>query len=399
MNKQKQRVAMVAGHICLDITPLFDAADTFSLAETIIPGNMVPLSGVSISAGGAVANVGLAMTKLGQKAILGGMAGRDYFGDLLRQVLLDQQADCTLVQREGVTTSYSIVLTKSGCDRAFLHASGANNSFCADDVDYEQLKICDLFHFGYPPVMKNMYWDNGLTLKAIFERAKAAGVTSSLDMTMPNPNSEAGRADWKRILQSVLPYVDLFVPSYEEILFMLDRETYNQKRRDAGCADFIDCLDIDHLTAISATLKSWGARVVLIKCGAKGSFLSTSSKDNLRKMGRGAPKNLDEWDNLALFEESYSVPLVASATGAGDTFIAAFLSSLLSGCSAMVSHKNAAAAGAICVGTHDVACNIPSLEMLRAKTSSGWRKNRFAIANPQWTYDPLLSTWLGKNPS
>ena len=34
-------------------------------------------------------------------------------------------------------------------------------------------------------------------------------------------NSEAGRVDWEEILKRVLKYVDFFVPSYEELRFML----------------------------------------------------------------------------------------------------------------------------------------------------------------------------------
>jgi PAS domain S-box-containing protein len=36
-------------------------------------------------------------------------------------------------------------------------------------------------------------------------------------MAYPDPDSPAGRADWLTILQNVLPFVDVFVPSYEEI--------------------------------------------------------------------------------------------------------------------------------------------------------------------------------------
>ena len=46
--------------------------------------------------------------------------------------------------------------------------------------------------------------------------------------------SEAGKADWKEILSRVLPYVDFFVPSIEELCFMLDRERYEEWRTNDG---------------------------------------------------------------------------------------------------------------------------------------------------------------------
>ena len=47
-----------------------------------------------------------------------------------------------------------------------------------------------------------------------------------MDMAAVDADSEAGRADWEAILKRVLPYVDFFVPSVEELCFMLDRPRY-----------------------------------------------------------------------------------------------------------------------------------------------------------------------------
>jgi sugar/nucleoside kinase (ribokinase family) len=54
-------------------------------------------------------------------------------------------------------------------------------------------------------------------LARIFQTAKAAGLTTSLDMALPDPESVAGRADWAAILGAALPFVDLFLPSEEEL--------------------------------------------------------------------------------------------------------------------------------------------------------------------------------------
>ena len=53
--------------------------------------------------------------------------------------------------------------------------------------------------------------EQGLT----FEKAKEAGATTSLDLSLSNPESPAGKADWPAILRKTLPYVDIFVPSIE----------------------------------------------------------------------------------------------------------------------------------------------------------------------------------------
>lgn len=57
------------------------------------------------------------------------------------------------------------------------------------------------------------------------------GLTTSLDLVAVDPDSEAAGMDWARILERVLPYVDFFVPSIEELGYMLDRPLYCNGRR------------------------------------------------------------------------------------------------------------------------------------------------------------------------
>ena len=47
---------VVAGHICLDITPVFSSDKVQPLSKVLIPGKLVQMKDVSISTGGAVAN-------------------------------------------------------------------------------------------------------------------------------------------------------------------------------------------------------------------------------------------------------------------------------------------------------------------------------------------------------
>lgn len=87
--------------------------------------------------------------------------------------------------------------------------------------------------------MKLMFEDDGAQLVEMFRRAKDTGVTTSLDMALPDPASAAGRASWVTILKSTLPYVDIFLPSIEEILYMLHRETYDELCRAASGPSFL----------------------------------------------------------------------------------------------------------------------------------------------------------------
>ena len=70
-----------------------------------------------------------------------------------------------------------------------------------------------LIHFGYPPLMKRMYQQNGEELYKLMKRSKEVGVATSLDLASVDAESDVGKVDWNAILKKVLPYVDFFVPS------------------------------------------------------------------------------------------------------------------------------------------------------------------------------------------
>ena len=42
-----------------------------------------------------------------------------------------------------------------------------------------------------------------------------------------------------------MPYVDFFVPSVEELCFMLDRERFNEWKERAGDGDITEILDVE----------------------------------------------------------------------------------------------------------------------------------------------------------
>jgi len=62
---------VVAGHICLDIIPDWRIGSI----KTIIPGHILEMSGLKLSAGGAVANTGITLKKLGISTTLLGKIG------------------------------------------------------------------------------------------------------------------------------------------------------------------------------------------------------------------------------------------------------------------------------------------------------------------------------------
>jgi sugar/nucleoside kinase (ribokinase family) len=202
--------AVVAGHICLDMIPDLSGTSQDGFEQRFRPGHLVEVGPAAIATGGAVSNTGLALHKLGIPTRLMGKVGDDLLGQAVRQVVAARGGDLVggMVIDGTASTSYTIIINPPGVDRAFLHFP----------VRYDVVVEVRLFHFGYPPLMKRMFEDGGAQLVEIFRRVKALGITTSLDMTLPDPSSAAGRADWAAILRAVMPSVDIFLPSIEEIL-------------------------------------------------------------------------------------------------------------------------------------------------------------------------------------
>lgn len=371
----KYAEVVVAGHVCLDITPVFPEVQINKVDEMLIPGRLIQMGKADVHIGGCVANTGLGLKVLGTNVSLMGKVGKDDFGKIvLNQIGQYASKEGMLISKDE-NTSYSVVVAPQGIDRIFLHNPGANYTFCSNDLNYDIIKEAKLFHFGYPPLMKTLYQNQGEELITIFKKVKEFGVATSLDMAAVDENSDAGQADWKDIIHKVLPYVDFFVPSVEELAFMIDRPRYKDWVRRARGGDITSILSIkEDVAPLAKKLFMWGAKVVMIKCGAPGIYFETAEESILKDIGHRLHMNTQSWSKVKHFELSYKPEKILSGTGAGDTSIAAFLYAILNGYSWRESLQYATATGASCVATYDAISGIKPFSELREKIQSGWEK-------------------------
>ncbi len=371
-----KKKAVAAGHICIDITPTFNESKTPDVGGLLSPGTLVHVGPAVIHTGGSVANTGLAMKFFGADVSLAGKIGDDSFGNMIEAILAERQAEKDLIRRPGENTAYTIVLAIPGIDRIFLHDPGANNTFTADDLTEDLLRDTALFHFGYAPLMKKMYENEGEGLVEVMKKARSFGTATSLDFATVDPNSEAGRADWRKILQKTLPFVDIFVPSIEELMFMLDRDRFESLRKRAGNGDMCMLLNLDEdVRPLADACMEMGCRILLIKCGAPGLYFRTASEEKLRSLAQLLEPSVGSWAGLEGFEPAYVPRKVLSATGAGDTCIAAFLTALLEGFPLQKCLQYAAAAGASCVEAYDALSGLITFDEIEKKIGAGWKKN------------------------
>ena len=342
--------AIAAGHICLDITPLFPGDKKGTPAELLLPGKLLRMDGVDVHTGGSVANTGLAMAFLGADVRLMGKVGDDDFGRMILSILQRRGGSVEGMKVDPhAVTSYSVVLALPGQDRLFLHAPGANDTFTVGDVNFDGIADADLFHFGYPPLMRRMYENGGAELIELFRRVKELGLVTSLDMAAIDPDSDAAKVDWRQLLGNLLPYVDFFLPSIEELCAMLGRPL-NEKPE-----------------ALAQELLQMGTKVVVIKCGEKGLYYQTGDVQipGLRE---------EDWSYRRGFQSAFPPEKLCSATGAGDTCIAAFLTAMLENRPLEDCVRLAAATGASCVEAYDALSGLKPFAELEEKIARGWGK-------------------------
>ncbi|MCK6629771.1 MAG: carbohydrate kinase family protein [Anaerolineae bacterium] len=382
---------IVAGHICLDVIPTFLGAGDFE--ANFRPGRLLEVGRAVMSTGGPVSNTGLALHKLDIPTRLMGKVGDDLFGQAILNVVRrfgEHLADGMRVV-PGEASSYTVILNPPQVDRIFLHCPGANDTFDASDVDYTALQQADLFHFGYPPLMKRMYLNDGAELVKLFQQAKATGVTTSLDMAMPDPTGPSGQADWAAILQAALPYVDLFVPSLEEMLLMLYPDTFKQV--STGAIPITPSL----ASQVAADLLAMGAKVVMLKAGHLGLYLRTSAENRLAELGRARPGHLARWANREFWVPIFQTQVVGT-TGAGDATVAGFLAAFLHDLPPAEAVTMAVAVGACNVEAADATSGVRSWEETLARVKAGWPRQPLHFANiPGWRFDPSRQLWLGPN--
>lgn len=373
-----KKKVIAAGHICLDITPVFQSENNYKLSDILSPGKLVHTDAADIHTGGSAANTGLAMKLLGADVSIMGKIGKDPFGEIICSILKKYDSDKDILFSEKDSTSYSIVLAVPGTDRIFLHNPGANDSFCADDIPLSALQDASLFHFGYPPLMESVFKDNGKELISIMKKAKNCGAATSLDFASIDPSSKAGQADWKKILEHVIPFVDFLVPSAEELCFMLDPKRLSTWIERAGNRDITEILDIENdIMPLANQCMELGAKVLLIKCGVKGIYYQISNRKVLQGISSRIELDSEKWADKSGFEKSFVPDRILSGTGAGDISIAGFLTAVLNGCGPEESVQFAAAAGACCVTSYDALSGLKSMDEMKQKIENGWAKLSF----------------------
>ena len=312
--------------------------DVLCIGETLTDIITHPVSGVKLNndastveeivfkTGGDALNNSIDLAKIGNSVAYVGRIGSDFSGDFIIESCRSAGVDMSHVVRSPSPHTKMNILVDANGDRAFFYYPGASAEFSLEDVDLSLLEQCRILQLGSTFHLPR--FDGALGAVKLLQLAQEAGVITSMDVT----KDPTGR--WNDILEPCYPYLDYFLPSEDQAALL------------AGTQD---------VESMAEFFLSRGVKNLVIKLGDRGCFCRTAK--------------------TAFYCGCYQVP-VAEPTGAGDAFVAGFLSGVLREMSIedCVRLGTAASAHVIQhVGANTGICDLETLQKFISKHSLAFR--------------------------
>ena len=356
---------VVAGHIALDILP---DMSMLKPRQVIDAGKVYEIGAITYSTGGAVSNTGLALHRLGVNVELLAAVGDDWVGRAITDYVrgFGPELSDHIQVVPGAASPYTVVIEPLNHDRTLLTNTGVYNDYDLGNIDLERVAAAKLFHLGYPTLLPRLYANKGNGFLALLRAVKACGAIVSIDMSLPPPDSPSGRADWRAILRRCLPYVDVFVPSIEEIMFMLRRPDLERWGSDAFAK-----LDADYLARLADELLALGVGIAGFKLGERGLYLQASPNAERLAFLSDLGAKPAEWIGASVWQPAYRVQ-VAGTTGAGDAAYAGLLAALIRGRGPRECACRACAVAACNIEAADATSGVRSWAATEARLAAGW---------------------------
>ncbi|WP_343209732.1 sugar kinase [Anaerolentibacter hominis] len=261
--------------------------------------------------GGDAANESIIFGRYGMKVGLAGELGEDATGKELLDYMHESNVDTSNIILHGRTRT-SVVMIQPNGDRSFLSYGREQCRFGRDDLDLEMLKHTRMVAIGSIHILPTL--DEALA--DYFKAAKEAGVITAADLMM-NTNTKK-----KVDLMPVFANTDYLLPSFIEAQELTGEDTPEKQ---------------------AERLLSYGIKNVVIKLGEEGCLV----------------KNAEEEFRVPIFPAK-----VVDTTGAGDNFVASFLTGVLKGWSLKKCATFASAAGSIAVQGVGATTCVKSMEQV-----------------------------------
>ena len=268
---EKEFDVLTALDTCVDF--LLDCGDTqpeFGQKEKLVRG-------YGFEMGGSACIFACQCSKLGLKTVGTGILGKDSMGEIVMKGLDDSKVITSFIRKsDAVKTGLGVSLTKDDGDRSILTYMGTIDKVESRWLEEllpktRHLHICSYY------LHKNLQG----SYKDIVRKARQNNTTVSLDTNWdPDENWDGG-------IKEILPYVDIFLPNENELMYITGREN----AKDA----------LLHLGEM--------VPVIAVKCGEKGAYV---------------------YNKGTIYECDAPKVKVADTVGAGDSFNGGFIYGMLS---------------------------------------------------------------------
>lgn len=239
------------------------------------------------NAGGAPANVAVAVSRLGGKSAFIGKTGNDSFGSFLKDTLARSGVETKGMRTDNSQhTTLAFVTLASGGERtfSFCRNPGADTQLAESDLDESILDATKILHVGSLSLTHEPA--RSATLAAIARVKKSGGIISY------DPNWRAplwsDRVCGIEAMKSLFQYADIVKVSDEELSLLFGIDAHNEEGLASGAIKIMER----------------GARLVLVTLGARGVYYRTRTQS-----GMIAAPNVS----------------VVDTTGAGDSFVGGLL--------------------------------------------------------------------------
>lgn len=321
MSAQKADIACV-GILCVDA--LGKPVD--SLPEK---GKLKLVDSITLQIGGCAANVAISLAKIGLYPSVIGKIGDDRLGKILIDTLRSENVQINgLTTGPEVSTSASLVMISNDSERSIVHSMGANKQFCFDDINLEIIRDSKILLIAGTFLMPAF---DGKGTEDLLRFAVENNVLCCMDTAWDSTG------EWMYKIETSLPFLDWFMPSYEEACKLSYRTDPEE---------------------IAGFFLSKGVKNVIIKLDSQGCYVKPQHEN-----GYIVP--------------SYSKINVKDSSGAGDSFCAGFIAGLYHHWNVLQCAQFANAVGAHCVMEIGTTTGIKSMEEVLCFMNEYKRQNIF----------------------
>jgi 2-dehydro-3-deoxygluconokinase len=276
----------------------------------------------SLSFGGAESNVAIGLARLGHSVSWVSALGNDQFGDMIEREIRSEGVQVVASRDDQRPTGLMVKTLSAGEDRLvrYYRSDSAASALRAEDLPAELIASARVVHLtGITPALSTSTREMSLRAATM---AREAGVTVSLDINYrPALWSEALAS---AVLRELISHCDIVFGSPDELGLLFDHNGTHEQ--------------------LARRVSEFGPNCIVVKDGERGASMLIDG----------------EWMHQPAFPVG-----VVDTVGAGDGFVAGFLSEFLDGSSPNAQLETAVITGALCCTHPGDWQGFPSRDRLR----------------------------------